>query len=126
MDILSDAVRSFAPAIAAAATQQMPPAPSGAQMPQPPQIENQGEEMYMLKLYLKMLVDNAAAGKDPSLYADLVADNLTDADLTKLLGTPDVIAELGKINPKVLEHREWFGKLETELRSIVAGETPPA
>lgn len=90
-------------------------------VPTPQQAEQ--EQNDMLKYYLSMLCAHAAAGKDPQLYADLVADNLNEQQAAQLLSLPDVVAYMGGINPDVLAHRAWFEALVGELK-IIYGLTP--
>lgn len=56
------------------------------------------------------LVGKAAAGADPGLYADLVLDNVPDVMLQQVLAG-DPVAMLAKLDPRVLQHAEWFREL---------------
>lgn len=84
--------------------------------PQPtPQPENQ-----VLAYYLGFLVGKAKTGADPSLYAELVLDNVPDAQLTPMLSRGDaLIDDLIGIHPPVGEHREWFVALLKEVNELL-------
>lgn len=88
--------------------------------PQPtPQPENQ-----VLAYYLGFLVGKAKSGADASLYAELVLDNVPDAQLTPMLQRGDaLIDDLIATHPPVAEHREWFVALLKEINELLeAGE----
>ncbi len=70
----------------------------------------------MFAEYLKMFCAKAAAGSDPSLYADLVLDNLDDETLQAILdGTPTPVDFLAQYYPPVIQYKQWF---ETLIQSI--------
>ncbi len=78
------------------------------------------------------LVNKAAAGADPGLYADLVLDNVPEAMLKPVLAG-DVVATLSQIDPRVADHAQWFrdlgAMLSEALRPDDAGTgstAPPA
>lgn len=135
MDVLLESIKSFAPAIgavvASASTgnrQQQRPRPqpvhvaelSPPTIPEPQQLSlPEDETTMMLKHYLAMLVVFAAEGRDPALYADLIADNLSDEQLNGIIKRPDVIAYLAGLNPDVLQHREWFDAVISEITVIL-------
>lgn len=131
MDVLMETVKNFGKPIAQMmAQQQRPPVPqqnriahSAPPIPSIPRQPEETEQMNMMSYYLGILCANAAAGKDPVLYADLVADTLNDQQATQLMALPDIVGHFGAINPKVLEHRVWFDALVSELK-IIYGLTP--
>lgn len=86
-------------------------------VPQPaPQPENQ-----VLSYYLGFLVGKAKIGSDPSLYAELVLDNVPDEQLTPMLQRGDaLIDDLVAIHAPVAEHREWFLKLLAEINELLS------
>lgn len=63
----------------------------------------------LLKQYLGMLVSKAENGADPTLYADLVLDNLTEDQLNQLLDAqPSTVDYLITVEPRVATQRDWF------------------
>lgn len=137
MDVLQEAIRSFAPAVtevvrrAHIAPQRPqghkgqgltpPSSHNGTSNPALPSTQPQGnDDMTLLKYYLNLLCQKAAAGSDPALYAEMVADNLNDAQLEGLLAEPDIVVHLMTINPEVGKHTEWFKAVEKELREMVS------
>lgn len=130
MDVVLEAVKGFAPAISditqrmSAGQLHQAPQPQQVMLPPPQPEQPIQDETAMLKMYLAMLVQHAKNGKDPSLYADLIADNMTDAQISELLENPDLIGKLGAMNAGVLENRAWFESLIAELKTIM-GLTEP-
>lgn len=92
---------------------------SHAKTPEPaPKQENQ-----VLDYYLGFLVGKARIGSDPSLYAELVLDNIPDDQLTPMLARGDaLIDDLIAIHPPVAEHRDWFTALLKEINDLLAPE----
>lgn len=128
MDVMLEAVKGFAPAlgelthkinaqsaVASTAALQNP----GIQ----PQSQLQNEDA-MLKMYLTMLVNYAKAGKDPQLYAELIADNLNDDQLSQLLSENDLMAKLISMNGDIANYRPWFESVIKEMREIVSLTEP--
>lgn len=101
---------------AAATPQPAPVSHAKPAAPQPtPQPENQ-----VLSYYLGFLVGKAKIGSDPSLYAELVLDNIPDEQLTPMLQRGDaLIDDLVAIHAPVAEHREWFFKLLAEINALL-------
>ena len=136
MDVLLESIKSFAPAIGAVVAQNAAKPPSPRQSNQPVQrqisanVENtppqstESENDMLMKMYLAQLVAYAKANKDPSLYADLIADNLSDEQIMSILSRPNVIEYLAGINPGVNDVTIWFESLILELK-IIMGLTEP-
>lgn len=139
MDVLLESIKSFAPAIGAVVAQNAAKAPAQnrAHTPQvqrqigvstdtvPPQTtQTESENDMLMKMYLAQLVSYAKANKDPSLYADLIADNLSDEQIMSILSRPNVIEYLAGINPEVRDTELWFESLILELK-IIMGLTEP-
>ena len=78
----------------------------------------------LLKYYLGILCGYAAQNRDTSLYADLIADNLNDDQLSALLNKTDVVGHLATLDSRVNDNRAWFESVVTELKTIV-GLTEP-
>jgi hypothetical protein len=144
MDVLLESIKSFAPAIgmvvaqAQGAPRQPRPAGNVAQTGKPAQIAAPGvdnterpiinptedEDAMMFKYYINMLVGFAKEGRDPVLYADLIADNLPDDKLTQLANDPDIISTLSAHNMEVRQYSTWFESVQLELK-IIMGLTEP-
>jgi len=146
IDLLRDVVKPMAPFIGEAVQQQMqeakkapkltpvlpnasapPPGMPGA--PQPGAANEQGNsdmQSQMISRYLNMLVNKAAAGAEPELYAELVLDNLPEQTIREQLLVPGILDELAKVNPGVNVHRDWFERLQTALQTFLNDNvTPP-
>lgn len=72
---------------------------------------------------LEQLVDAAAREADPDLYAALMLDQLDVGSVRQLFAAGDPVVLLGNLEPRVLEHREWFNDLRTSLQELIADET---
>jgi len=84
------------------------------------------DPMLMWKMQLKFLTAQAAANRDPVLYANMVYDQVgLDQVRQFFVNVPDPLGELIKIQADVANHREWFSDLIVELREIVAEVTEP-
>lgn len=80
----------------------------------------------MLTQYLALLCNKAAEEADPSLYADLVLDNLDPEILDGLLQRkPTPVDGLIADYPPVAEHRAWFEQLVQIIQEALAHEAPP-
>lgn len=65
----------------------------------------------MVKQYVSFLVRKAVAGADPTLYADLVLDNVPEAMVREFLADPDPVTKLAQFDARVARHAEWFRDL---------------
>lgn len=80
-------------------------------------------EEAMLAYYLGFLVSKAQSGAEPSLYAELVLDNVPDAQLMPMLNRGDqLVDDFIAIYPPVAQHREWFVKLIHEVNDLLEPE----
>lgn len=114
------------PTPAAPALQQPQPVPPQAVPAPPPQSfasETQPTPTNpMLTQYLALLCSKAAEGSDPSLYADLILDNMDPDDLDLLMARkPTAVDGLIADYAPVAEHREWF----EQLAAIISGALAP-
>lgn len=80
----------------------------------------------MLHYYYGLLCQKASEGADPTLYAEIVLDNVPDETLTMLLSrqpTPldALIAEFPAAEP----HRAWFAALIDTLMQAMTDEEDP-
>lgn len=143
MDVLLESIKSFAPAIGAVVAQSQrainPRAPGMvksvstelSKQPTAPKqivgnepINNESESDMVFKYYLGMLVGWAQSGKEPSVYAEVVADNMPESKLMDLLAMPDPITFLIEKHAGVANCRPWFESLLLELK-IMYGLTEP-
>ena len=128
-DLLMEAVKSFAPVIAQSAAQKMAQDNAAAlaatntpsHTPNNTHLLNapQDKETMMKKYYLNMACKKAAQNADPALYAELVLDNLSEADILTLMSSPSPIQELAKIEPNVLKYPLWFSELFTQINELL-------
>ncbi len=102
------------------------PALAGTQpAPQPSKVNS------MLQ-YLDFLVKKAAVGSDPTLYAELVLDNVPEHLVRQFLAEGDPVAKLARFDSRVSLHAQWFrdlGKACTEALNADdagAGSSPTA
>jgi len=136
--MLRDVLRSpiVAAAVQSAAQTQAQPQPPrlpnpAATQPNPAQVSHAKpaaqptpqSEQQVLAYYLGFLVGKAKTGADATLYAELVLDNVPDAQLTPMLARGDaLIDDLIAIHAPVAEHREWFVTLLKEINDLLAPE----
>lgn len=128
--ILATAVQSAAQQALLPAPQRPPqqPAPtpnpvSHAKPPETVAAPQPKPEEAMLAYYLGFLCGKAQTGAEPSLYAELVLDNVPDEQLMPMLNRGDqLIDDLIVIHPPVAQHREWFVGLLKEINELLAPE----
>lgn len=135
--MLRDVLRSpiLATAVQAAAQPTPPTRPAQPALPNPaqpvshakpaaePQPQPQPESAQVLSYYLGILVGKAQGGADPSLYAELVLDNVPDNQLIPMLQRGDqLIEDFIKLHPPVAQHRDWFVKLIAEVNDLLEPE----
>jgi hypothetical protein len=70
-----------------------------------------------LKLGIAALLKAARNKADTAFYADVVMDQLPE-DKIGLLLTPDALAQLESLEPKVKEHREWFADVIEHIKGM--------
>lgn len=107
-----------------------PPPHPPAQLPPPqaptaPQPTSQPTEQQttMLHYYYGLLCQKAAAGADPTLYAEIVLDNVPDETLDMLLTRqPTPLDALIAEFPPAAQHREWFAQLIDTLMQAMTDE----
>ena len=133
--VLRDVLRS--PIVEAAVRSQMGPQPSPAThpvappaLPHPAQVSHAKpadpqpqpqDENKVLAYYIGFLTGKAQAGADPSLYAELVLDNVPESQLTPLLAMGDsgLVDYMIQVNPAAAPHRAWFALLVKEINSLL-------
>lgn len=76
-------------------------------------------KMQQLKMYTGMLVQKAQENSDPSLYAELILDNVSDEDLDRFLLGEHGLDNLAKIHGGVDHHRAWFNSLRDEVLALL-------
>lgn len=94
-----------------------------AREPIAPVVKQGDPPMMQLLAWLKqqtvMLCHQAARGKNPALYAELMLDNLppfvTEELIREHLGRDDAVSRLAMVNGDVAKHKEWFEQFRTEL-----------
>lgn len=131
--MLRDALRS--PVVAAAVQASMVPPPQQAPPPAlpPPEVSHAktapttpatpavSPNADMMRYYLSMLCQKAAANADPTLYAEIVLDNIGDEALDRMLERgPALIDDFIAALPAVAEHRPWFEALVSAINNAMA------
>lgn len=81
----------------------------------PPTATPEDDPMFMLKMGIRFLVEQAKRDADPQLYADMVIDQVPPDDLKQLIAAPDFVAVLAQFNADVPAHRGWFERLKAEV-----------
>ena len=139
-DVLMKAIESFAPMIAKATEKELDAMPSktpalssptpfrpiaGPQSlpvkPAAPQPPVGGPEMLIqmaLKKNMPMLMDKAAKGKDPGLYAEVVLDNIPESffpQFVRFIAQPDALDKMIAAYPPAAQYREWFAQLREAI-----------
>ena len=138
-DILLEALKQFAPAIAGAthamqARQPGTPANPALAGPRDPAAAADAQrehDMNLRNIWMKQqlgfLVKQAENGKDPSLYAEVLLDQLGPVVVLDFIQKDDALAQLAKINPGVAGQRIWFEKLRDAILELTrddpTGET---
>jgi hypothetical protein len=90
-----------------------------------PISSNEGE-MINLQPYLAMLARKAAEGSDPTLYADLILDNVPEELLRTLLTRPpDAVSALVADYPPLAAHRDWMTQVIAVLQESLALDSNP-
>lgn len=124
-DVLVEAIRGLVPVLRDALTKQGQPAPqqlgnAGAAAPgnqaQPQQggvpDEQEDGEMLAERLFVGQLVGAATANTSPDAIVGQVLAIIPDREkIRAFLTGPNAIDELAEIDPRVIEHVEWFQQL---------------
>lgn len=111
------------PVVRAAPT--APTAHAASTVPAVIEVKSLPPEAQMLKYALGRVLAWAESGLAPELAADAVLDQVSPALLKDLLATPDPVAFLAQLEPKVSEHSQWFSDVLAHLKAIVAEESEP-
>jgi len=101
------------------------PAPDAANSEQPAvqAAQPQGDDpMMRLQMGLSFLLAQAQQDSDPTVYADVVMDNVPVADLARFVNSADPVAYLANLNPAVRQHEKWFAELVAEVKAQLAEE----
>lgn len=67
--------------------------------------------------HLAQFIPHAKRGADPSLYADVVIDNVPREMIVKVINYPDIEVILQNSNPEIAENWAWFDSLLNEIRA---------
>lgn len=131
VDLIRDGVKELAPIVPAmmhaAQNRNAPPAAatpaaqSGAAAARPQVTQGEPDMLAWLKQQLQGLVHQASLNKDPSLYAEVVLDNLPEGadpkQLRDFLGGKTWWETLLAFHPPVAPYRKWFVDCRKELLS---------
>ncbi|RTL17972.1 MAG: hypothetical protein EKK55_21850 [Rhodocyclaceae bacterium] len=94
--------------------------------PAEPAAQPTDQQTTMLHYYYGLLCQKAAEGADPTLYAEIVLDNVPDDTLNMLLSRqPTPLDALIAEYPPAAPHRAWFATLiDTMMQALTDEEEP--
>lgn len=119
MDVFMKLIDKFGPALLAASVNQ-PGQPAQAALAAPVKVEGaqpetEDQAVTQFKMGLAFLVNQAMADNDPAVYAEMILDNVPEADVEKFLQNDNWLDYLGGFESRVKNFPKWF----TELREAV-------
>jgi hypothetical protein len=53
------------------------------------------------------------------LYGDFIIDNVPEKMVREYILKENIVEELGKLDPRVLQHREWFLELRNHIYEVL-------
>ena len=136
-DILLKALDTFGPTIAAASSRGAPaPGQSAPGLPGPngqPQLDDQARkdaeaeraknmQQVALRQQLAWLIKQAAAGKNPDLYAELLLDQIGETAVLEFVGKPDALDRLIALDGNVALYKPWFEALKAAILELTRPE----
>lgn len=138
-EIILEAMKNFAPVLGKIAqasppampqimTQQNPALMSNPiQAPaQPPAQNPEHDEMTLAKrMYLNMLLKNAAADNDTETYANLMLDVVGEDAARAFASDPQWFEKLCAEAPQAAQFPEWFGRLRNDVLAMTEPEPEP-
>lgn len=74
---------------------------------------------FALKSGIKMALKAAAKKSDPSLYAEMLIDQLGDETVKKYLLDPNFANKLLAIEPKIAEFAKWFDEMAEHAKGMI-------
>ena len=138
-DILLKALDTFGPTIAAASGRAAMPAagptPPGLAAPgAKPELDDQTRkdaeaeraknmQQIALKQQLAWLVRQAAQGKNPDLYGELLLDQIGEAAVLEFVGKPDALDKLIAMDSNVAMYKPWFENLKAAILELTRPES---
>lgn len=109
------------------------PSPNPMAPPQPtgdPQADADAQKEYemglqkmMLNQQLNFLLRQAAANKNPELYAELLLDQAGEERVLAFVGQENALDQLIALNSEVENHRIWFEALRASILELTAPES---
>lgn len=75
-----------------------------------------------LRALLTVMHRAAQMGGDPTLYADMVLDQVGDEVAAQLLAQPDPVAALTQWDARVGQHAAWFDRVVEAMRDLLTQE----
>jgi len=79
-----------------------------------------GIQKIVLKQQLQFLLRQAAANKDPELYAELLLDQAGEERVLAFVGQENAIDQLISLNGEVQNYRGWFEQLREAILELTA------
>lgn len=84
------------------------------------------KQLQWLKAQVNALIYQASRNAEPALYAEVMLDNLppfiTEEEISKRIGDAAGVDDLGKVDSRVLQHREWFERFRVAVIEILSDE----
>jgi len=80
----------------------------------------EGTAMKIPPRYVALLVEKAVEGSDPTLYADLILDNVPE-DMIRGVLEGGIVTALGAVDARVKDHAQWFEQLGAVLSDALKG-----
>lgn len=107
--------------------QSQPQTPNDPEVAESVQREHeQGRQKAMWAMNVNMLLQWAKQGRDPSLYAELIIDQVGEEKVIEFIHRPDALEFLASFNGEVMTYRHWFEALKNELIATLTDDDDSA
>lgn len=127
-DLLAKAM-DFLPSLAQAAARApgAPPhnAPGAPGAPLDPELQaaqqreiEMNREKMAWTMNVNMLLGWAKQGRDPSLYAEMILDQVGEEKVLEFVAAPDALKKLAQYNGEVMAYAPWFEALKREILAL--------
>jgi hypothetical protein len=133
IDVLRDTVKALptlasmtqptmprpAPAPAPPSTVPRMDAPAASPVSPPAPEDSMNISDMIIKQNLGKLIEKAESDSDPTLYGDFIIDNVPEKMVREYILKENIVEELGKLDPRVIQHREWFLELRNHIYEVL-------
>ena len=138
-EVILEAIKNFGPVLTQAAqnAQNRPPVLQPNPAPQipaplsthvetgtPTPTEGTDQMNIARRMYLNLLISNAANNNDPATYAQLMLDVAGEAQALEFANAPDWFERLCGEEPRATNYRAWFEELRENVLELTKPETP--